>query len=135
MHEESLGRELLQLTGYLALSLLILVGPYLAIRFGAPFFWPPPPEAAEQFEYILALVDLNYWWIALVYVGISALITPSYDPDKRGLFGNPFINNPLSLEDDYHRFMWKLALLLYPGKVVWFTLQFTFYTVYDRVRD
>lgn len=133
MEHDSLARDLAWLAWHWTLSLVILIGPYLAIRFGLPLVWEPPPGGQESFEYFLALVDLNYWWIAIVYVGVSALITPQYDPDKRGLFGSPFIDNPLSLEDDYHRFMWKLAMVLFPGKVVWFTLQETFYTVRERV--
>lgn len=134
MEQESLGRELLRLAWHWSLSAVILLGPYLAIRFGLPLVWQPPPEAEEAFAYFLVLVDLNYWWIALVYVGISALVTPEYDRDKLGLFGIPYIDNPFSLEDDYHRFMRRLSRLLFPGKVVWFTLQESFYFVWDRVR-
>ena len=134
VEQDSLVRELLRLAWHWSLSLTILVGPYLFIRFGLPLLWEPMPREQESFEYFLALVDLNYWWVALVYVGVSALITPSYDPEKRGLFGSPFFDNPLSLEDDYHRFMWKLSLVLFPGKVVWFTLQETYYFISDHIR-
>lgn len=104
-------------------SVAFVLGPYLAMTHGFPLL-------AEQQNWGFLHVTsqgmaekLNpyYWIAAAVYVALAALVTPSVDVEDLGLWGT-FINNPFSYEDDYNRLMLKIAALLAPGKLIWFTL-------------
>lgn len=75
--------------------------------------------------------SLFYWWlfIALAYLSITNLWTPTYDhgdmgwKKRRRQFDNPFkhqeiMDNPLSQTDHLNRHLSFLYLVFLPGKVV-----------------
>jgi hypothetical protein len=109
------------------LSVLVVFGPFAALVFGIPIFVeaaeiniePPTPAGVAGF------LTPGYWIAIAIYLLISILLSPSYDPDNLGLFGSRWIDNPLSYEDDFNRTMRSLAILLLPGKYVWYTLRGT----------
>lgn len=109
-----------------ALSLVILLGPYVAARIAiARLDSAGHGAVAGAADRLLDLLNLHYGWVMFLYVAIAALITPSYDPHNLGLFGWSRIDNPLTFEDDRNRAMRNLAVLLYPGKIVWATISHT----------
>lgn len=120
------------------LSAVIVVGPYLALRYGVPWLIETQFDIGagldtEEAGYRFAmLVHRHYWWVFIVYMLIAGLVTPSYDREEMGLFGT-FVDNPLSYQDDFNRTMFTLMLLLAPGKVVWVTLHTTFVEIRDRL--
>lgn len=98
---------------------MIIVGPYLLLMFEIPALMHVGPAAFDDAsDRILALVRHNYWWVLAVYLVISVLFTPTYDSGEVGFFGG-FMDNPLSLHDDWERQNRAWFLLLLPGKTVW----------------
>jgi len=86
-------------------SLALLIGPYIALTtYGAP------PWGVY-----------TYWLLMLTYLMAAYVIDASPDTSNLGI-GGTMINNPFSYEDDYNRAALKVALFLWPGKVVWWTL-------------
>ncbi|MFN7144045.1 MAG: hypothetical protein ACK4YP_09730 [Myxococcota bacterium] len=61
-------------------------------------------------------------WVA--YVVMANLLTPSVDTNDLG-WGGGLWDNPFSYSDDRNRFLYTLALVLWPGKLVWWTLRLT----------
>ncbi len=114
----------LKLLLFWLLSLLVVFAPFALIVFGVPLlvqklelnFVTTSPEK------IAAALHPAYWIVIGVYILLSNLFSPQYEPDNLGLFGRPYIDNPFSYEDDYNRTMRTMAFLLYPGKVVGYTV-------------
>lgn len=120
------------------LSAVIVVGPYLALRYGVPWLIESQLDIGagldtEEAGYRFAMmVHRHYWWVFIVYMLIAGIVTPSYDREEMGLFGT-FVDNPFSFQDDYNRTMFTLMILLAPGKVVWVTLHTTFVEIRDAL--
>ncbi len=77
--------------------------------------------------YFLREIDVNplrYLGFLLVYVIVCNLFTPSYDTGDLG-WGGGTVDNPFSYSDDQNRFWRNIAMLMYPGKLVWWTLRLT----------
>jgi len=112
------------------LSALIVGGPFFALWYGVPELFDIGIGGAEGAvdRWHNALLT-HYWWVMLVYLILAAAVTLSYDRDNLGLFGSPFLDNPLSWTDDYNRSMRTLFFLLAPGKLVYMTCVFTFRTL------
>lgn len=133
--DEGLREEVLHLFKYWLATAMTIIIPYLAVRLTLPYLWDILEVATEaDLDYAITVVNLNYWWVFLVYVFIANLITPRWDPDDLGLFGSRHIDNPFSWTDDYNRAMRNLALLLFPGKIVWFTLRLSARFALERLR-
>jgi len=101
------GKSLLGLALGLAFSLALLVGPHLAIVLYVPDYQP--------------WMILTYWMLMATYLMASYCVEVSPDTSNMGL-GGTMIDNPFSFEDDYNRAKLKIALFVWPGKVVWWTL-------------
>ena len=120
-----------------ALSLAVLLIPYFALRFGAPWIVGSYRSdgrivvACAVYRFVVAL-NIHYWWVFAAYVILAAVITPNYDRENMGLFGT-FIDNPFSFQDDYNRTMFTLMILLAPGKIVAHTLHYTFVEIRDHL--
>lgn len=115
---------------YWALSIAVVIGPYFAILYGVPALFEEAlgnlgSTGEGAVERLRLGLNTHYWWVMLVYLIAAGLITPRWDPDNLGLFGSPWIDNPFSFEDDYNRTMRNVALFLFPGKLVWFTVECT----------
>lgn len=105
------------------LSLLIVFGPLAAICLGLPL---GAERAGWDFvdvtpEELAANLTPGYWIAMLVYVLVAGNVRMGVDTENLGLFGT-WMDNPFSYEDDANRFMLRLAVVLYPGKIVWFTV-------------
>ena len=74
-----------------------------------------------------------YWLILAAYLAIAAVVTPSYDPESTGLFGGA-IDDPTTAEDNFHRAMRTLAMILAPGKIVCSTVSRTVRLGIDAAR-
>lgn len=101
------GKSLLGLALGLVFSLTLLLGPHVAIVTLVPDYQP----------WMLA----TYWMCMVIYLMASYCIEVSPDTSNMGL-GGTMIDNPFSYEDDHNRAMMKIALFVWPGKVVWWTL-------------
>lgn len=102
-----------------ALSLIICLGPYVAIVYGLPWL-------AEQGEIswaglnsadLQARINPTYWIVLVLYLCFASLVSGGVDFSNLGL-GGTLMDNPFSLEDDYNRFALNLALIAIPGKIV-----------------
>lgn len=91
-----------------AFSFLLLAGPYVALL--------------TAFPRMPAWAHVVYWICAAMYVAAAAVETPDFDPNEMGLFGT-MIDNPFSFEDDINRAKLKLTIFLFPGKIVWATIE------------
>lgn len=87
------------------LTLGLLIGPYIALVTYDAQAW----------------MVYSYWLLMLTYLMAAYVIDVNPDTSNLGI-GGTMINNPFSYEDDYNRAALKLALFLWPGKVVWWTL-------------
>jgi hypothetical protein len=105
------------------LSLIVCVGPYVAIVYGLPWL-------VEQVEIPLrglssgelqGKINPGYWIVLAIYLGFASVVSGGVDFSNLGL-GGTMIDNPFSLEDDYNRAALNLAILAAPGKIVIFTL-------------
>jgi hypothetical protein len=120
-----------------ALSCAVIFGPYLVLRFGAPWIVETYLSQGQidltdaVYNFIVAL-NRHYWWVFALYIVLAGLITPSYDRENMGLFGT-FVDNPFSFHDDYNRAMFTLMILLAPGKIVWVTAHTTFVEIRDHL--
>jgi len=124
----------LRYIAFWALSIAIVVGPYFALRFGVPLLVARSPFAsAFAMDRFLVALNLNYWWVMLVYIALAGIFTPKWDPDNLGLFGG-YVDNPLTFEDYHNRAMRTLALFLFPGKFVWHTVEVTGRNIIDAMR-
>jgi len=104
---------------------VIIVGPYLALEFGIPVLMDTGFAAFDDAsDRMVMLVRYNYWWVLAVYLFISVVFTPTYDPDETGFFGG-FMDNPFSLHDDWERQKRLWFFLLIPGKTVWVAVMMT----------
>lgn len=101
------GRSLVALALGLIFSLALLLGPYLALITYVPDVEP--------------WMRITYWLVMLTYLMASYVIETSPDTSNLGI-GGTMVNNPFSFEDDHNRAMLKVALFLWPGKVVWWTI-------------
>lgn len=112
-------------------SAVIVMGPFFALWFGPSFvdIGLSADTAEGALERWHGLLLVHYWWVMLIYLVLSAVFTPTYDRDNLGLFGSPFIDNPLSWSDDYNRSMRNLLFFLAPGKLVYGTIRATGYTL------
>ncbi len=117
--------------GLWPLAWLIVLGPYLALRFGIPAFADTGVTAFEDASArIVGLLDIHYWWIFAIYLFLAAVFTPTYDSDKTGWFGG-YIDNPFSFEDDWERQKRAWFFMLLPGKTVLaaFVMTYRFITI------
>ena len=119
-----------KLGAYWAGALIIVLGPWVALRVGLPLGLEQAPGLEEHIamDRVYAFINLHYWWIMALYVFVASLITPRVDRDNLGV-GGTWIDNPFSFDDDYNRAMLKLSIVLMPGKVVWIAIRNTFYVV------
>jgi len=101
------GKSLIQLTLGLLFSLALLLGPHLAL-----VTYVPDVSFGILF---------TYWALMVTYLMAAYVINVTPDTSNLG-WGGTMIDNPFSYEDDRNRAMLKLALFLWPGKVVWWTL-------------
>ena len=100
-------------------AVAIVIGPYFALMFGIPALMDVGvAEIDNASDRILTLIRYNYWWVIAVYVFISVVFTPTYDPEATGFFGG-FMDNPFSFRDDWERQKRTWFFLLLPGKTVW----------------
>ena len=109
-------------------SLVITLGPFLVIVFGLPALIDRIGLSNHSDATPAKLsADLTpiYWIILVVYLGLANILSPKFDPDNLGLFGGPWIDNPFTFEDDYNRVLMFFAIVLAPGKFVWFTIHRT----------
>ncbi|MBX2850482.1 MAG: hypothetical protein KTR15_01905 [Phycisphaeraceae bacterium] len=91
----------------LIFSLVFLFGPHIAILV----------YVAEPQTWMFT----TYWMCMATYLMAAYVIDVSPDTSNLGL-GGTMINNPFSFEDDHNRAMLKIALFVWPGKVIWWTL-------------
>ena len=119
-----------KLAAYWTGALIVVFGPYIALRIGVPLAIAQAPGLEDHIamDRVMTMINMHYWWIMALYVTIAALITPSVDRDNMGL-GGTWIDNPFSFDDDYNRAMFKLAIFLLPGKVVWIAIRNTYYVL------
>jgi hypothetical protein len=102
-----------------ALAALVCFGPYVALRLGIPALLDIGPQAFDDAtDRLMAILNVHYWWVMAIYVFLCGVFSPTYDPDKVGLFGG-LVDNPLSWEDDFERQKRAWAFFLLPGKSVW----------------
>lgn len=101
------GKSLFQLALGLTFSLAILLGPHVAM-----LVYLPDVSFGILF---------TYWALMVTYLMAAYVINVTPDTSNLGI-GGTRIDNPFSFEDDQNRAMLKLALFLWPGKVVWWTL-------------
>lgn len=105
------GKSLLALTLGLIFSLAFVLGPFITLMVLVPDVQP--------------WIIITYWLFMVIYL-LSAL-TINVNPDTSNLgIGSTMINNPFSFEDDHNRAMLKIALFLWPGKLVCWTLARTY---------
>lgn len=124
----SLGR----LGLYWVLAVLVVLGPYLALRIGVPMLLDTGVQAfAEASDRFVGALNVHYWWVAAAYVFLSAAFSPTYDHDKLGWFGG-YIDNPFSWQDDWERQKRTWAAILLPGKVVVAAITLTWKTATSR---
>lgn len=102
-----------------ALSLLICLGPYVAVVYGLPWLagqgeisWSGLNSADLQ-----AKINPTYWIVLALYLAFASLVSGGVDFSNLGL-GGTMIDNPFSLEDDYNRVALNLAVIAIPGKIV-----------------
>lgn len=101
------GKSLLGLALGLLFSAALLLGPHIAIIAYVPNHQP--------------WMLVTYWMCMVTYLLASYVIEVNPDTSDLGL-GATMIDNPFSHEDDYNRTMLQIALFLWPGKVVWWTI-------------
>ena len=101
------AKSLIGLSLGLVFSLTLLLGPHIAmlVYLAEPQTW----------------MFTTYWMCMAIYLMAAYVIEPNPDTSNLG-WGGTMINNPFSYEDDHNRAMLKIALFLWPGKVVWWTL-------------
>jgi hypothetical protein len=105
------------------LTLIVCLGPYVAIVYGVPMLAERselPLEVLNSAE-LQSKINPGYWIALAIYLGIASLVSGGVDFSNLGL-GGTMIDNPFSLEDDYNRAALNLAILAAPGKIVIFTL-------------
>ncbi len=105
------------------LSLIVCLGPYVAIVYGLPWL---ADQGQIELSHISSAelqskINPGYWIALAVYLGFASLVGGGVDFSNLG-FAGTMIDNPFSLEDDYNRAMLNLAILAIPGKIVIFTL-------------
>lgn len=105
------GKAIIGLTLGLIFSLAFVLGPFIALMVFVPDVQP--------------WIPITYWLFMVIYLLASATINVTPDTDNLGI-GGTMINNPFSFEDDHNRAMLKVALFLWPGKVVCWTLGRTY---------
>ncbi|MFW6059590.1 MAG: hypothetical protein ACODAQ_05380 [Phycisphaeraceae bacterium] len=129
------ARTAMTLTFWWIVSFIIVLGPYLLLRFGVPALLVDEGQlAADAGQKLAGVLDRHYWWIIGLYLLISFSVSPQPMSDYYGMFGMPTINNPFTYEDNYNRTMVGLAIVLMPGKVVWQTTTQTFLALKRLVR-
>lgn len=110
-------------------ALIVVLGPYCALRFGLPaLFDIGLPRADEVHAKYLTALNGWYWLIMAFYLAAAGLFTPTYDPDNVGWLGG-YIDNPFSLQDDWERTKRTWVFLLLPGKLFWMAVKATWYRV------
>lgn len=103
---------------FILAALLVVFGPYLALRIGIPILFDTGSQAfAEASDRLIAALNFHYWWIMALYIMLSALISPSYDRENLGWLGG-FVDNPFSWQDDWERQKRAWAFFFAPGKAV-----------------
>ncbi|MFA9479203.1 hypothetical protein ACERK3_13000 [Phycisphaerales bacterium AB-hyl4] len=109
------------------MTLVVLVGPYVGLRFGAAYVAGPTGLADGSLEArFVAGLNLHYAWVMAVYLAFCWVVTPTYDRENMGLFGRGLAYNPvLTGEHRYNRTMHKLNTLVTPGKIVLATCRAT----------
>lgn len=131
----SLAGSAVRLMLWWVASLAVILGPYLLLRYALPMWLDDQgTHAVQAGEKLAAMLDTHYWWMIGGYLLISFTVSPRPISDYYGLFGSPTIDNPFTWEDNYNRTMATLAILLFPGKVVWHTIEQTFYLLRRLVR-
>jgi len=127
VEKASVGQLMLWWAG----ALLVVVGPYFALRYGLPSLFDIGLSGAEE-AYARYLAVLNSWYalVMALYLGAAGALTPTYDPNNVGWFGG-MIDNPFSFQDDFERVKRTLVLVLLPGKVFWVAVKLT----WSRFRD
>jgi len=101
------AKSLLGLALGLIFSVVLVIGPHVAIVLYVPNYEP--------------WMLITYWLCMATYLAAAYLINVSPDTSNLGL-GGTILNNPFSYEDDHNRVMLKIALFLWPGKLVLWTL-------------
>jgi ribosomal protein S27AE len=54
----------------------------------------------------------------VVYAAAGWVLRPSVDPEKLGVFGNMWMDNPFSMRDDIERFKLWFLVLTFPGRII-----------------
>lgn len=101
------AKSLIGLMLGLVFSLTLLLGPHIALVTYVPDI---------QFGILF-----TYWALMVTYLMAAYVINVNPDTSNLG-WGGTMLDNPFSYEDDHNRAMLKIALFLWPGKVVWWTL-------------
>lgn len=90
----------------------------------AAFDFAFPDSTAREF-FGEATPLLIYGTITLpTYLAMSWMFQPTFEVDDGKWFGWP-LNNPFTWDDDYNFMKMVLAIFLWPGKFMIFTVQFT----------
>ncbi|MEM6260236.1 MAG: hypothetical protein AAF711_10440 [Planctomycetota bacterium] len=100
-------KSLIGLAFGLVFSFALVLGPHIAILV----------YVAEPLPWMFA----TYWLCMVTYLMASYCIEITPDTSNLG-WGGTMIDNPFSFEDDHNRAMLKIALFVWPGRVVWWTL-------------
>ena len=98
------GKLWLKLIASWIFSIAFMVGPYIAL--------------VHYFPDIRGWVHGLYWVGMATYIMAASTTTPRYDDTR-------MYHNPFSYEDDHNRAMHQLALMLLPGKIIWFAIVLT----------
>lgn len=107
-----------RVAGLLLLAIVVVVGPYVALRVGIPIAFDNGSQAfADASDRLIGLINIHYWWIAALYIFLAAVFSPTYDRDNIGWFGG-LVDNPFSFQDDWERQKRAWAFMLLPGKIV-----------------
>jgi len=106
---------------------IVVVGPYLALRYGLPSLFDIGLRGADE-AYAKYMAVLNGWYgiIMAFYLAAAGLFTPTYDPNNVGWFGG-MVDNPFSFQDDFERTKRTLLFVLLPGKLFWAAVKLTWY--------
>ncbi len=115
---------LLKFFFFWALSLLIVTGPYVGLRYAAGYFADFfGTGEAEWLDGFIKGLNIHYPWLMGAYIFLAHFISPEYDKGKMGIFGAGRIANPaLTRDHHYNRAMYSLESLLGPGRIVAATL-------------
>ncbi|MEX2672752.1 MAG: hypothetical protein WD294_11655 [Phycisphaeraceae bacterium] len=114
------GKFWMQLGLMWLITPVILVGPYVGLRWGVLTLQQEFGAATEAMERWLADLNAYYCWVMGAYLLVSVMISPGYDRENMGIFGRGLtkFNWAVTSEQQHNRMMHNVATVLLPGKVV-----------------